>query len=111
MSIANFDGSAFDDMRFSGATFKMVAHFVNVTFKGAARFKGVAFQGAADFSQSEFQGTASFSRADIGKSLPVFEGCICNRRFRGTDTYEWGPIPEGNDGLPVGAKWDGFPGR
>ena len=120
---ADFSGTAFEGCadfkrtkfesrtQLIDATFKRHSGFIGTAFEGDAYFNGVTFTGIADFNGVTFTGIADFSGASIGKSSPVFEGCICNRRFRGANVYDWGPIPEGNDGLPVGAMWDGFPRR
>ena len=108
-SYAGFNGATFKSHAgFNGATFKDYAHFSDTNFEGLVKFNEATFEGDKHFGRAIFESAANFRGADIGESSPVFEGCICNRRFRGTDSYEWGPIPipEDNDGLPAGAKWD-----
>ena len=107
---AHFGGATFTGIAdFSWAHFKGDADFGGATFKGDAYFYGARFAGDADFSWAEFRASAAFSGIQ-GQPSFGFEACKFNRKFRGTNAYEWGPIPipEDNDGLPAGAVWKDF---
>ena len=94
---------------FRGATFTGDAYFGGATFTGDAYFRRATFARGADFGGAEFRASAAFSGIQ-GQPSFVFEACKFNRKFRGTDAYEWGPIPipKDNDGLPAGAVWADF---
>ena len=118
---ADFAGGAdFVGAHFTGVAYFFIAHFTGgayfreAHFTGGAYFYGVHFYGAhftgyADFVGAEFIGSATFSGIQDPPSFG-FKKCKFNRKFRGTDAYEWGPIPipEDNDGLPAGAVWKDF---
>ena len=101
---ARFAGGAY----FGWARFARGAYFGGAHFAGDAYFRRATFARGADFGGAEFRASAAFSGIR-GQPSFVFEACRFNRKFRGTDAYEWGPIPTGNDGLPAGAAWEDFP--
>ena len=112
--VADFAGGArFGDATFAGdadfgwADFAGGARFDWATFTGDTDFIGATFTRYADFLGAEFRASAAFSGIQ-GQPSFRFEACKFNRKFRGTDAYEWEPIPTGDDGLPAGAVWEDF---
>lgn len=91
------------------STFERYAYFYGTKFERYADFIGATFTGDADFRGAEFRDSAAFSGIQDPLSFR-FEACKFNRKFRGTDAYEWGsiPIPGDNDELPAGAVWADF---
>ena len=105
---ARFDGAHFaGDADFGWADFAGDARFDGATFTGDTDFIGATFTRDADFRGAEFRASAAFSGIQ-GQPSFRFEACKFNRKFRGTDAYEWEPIPTGDDGLPAGAVWEDF---
>ena len=103
---AHFTGGAyFFGAHFIGGADFVGADFIGAHFTGGAYFVGAHFTGGADFVGAEFRGGAAFSGIQGQPSLR-FKECKFNEKFR--DAYEWGPIPEDNDGLPAGAVWEDF---
>jgi len=116
----NFSKTSFNLVDFDETTLNGYTNFSKATFKSLTSFDGAVFDDFANFCETAFKSFAHLFGTTFRCKATFLEcqgmafslkGCRFNRKFRGTDAYEWGPIPipEGNDGLPTGAVWADFP--